>query len=82
MHIRILPDREIVAININMTKGDETRVAHIMIARSGRVYNRHDRLAKELLTRFCCAVLLLLFLLTINVDTSKTKLYKIRIRSL
>ena len=55
-HIRILPGREIVAININMTKGDEARVAHTMIAQSGRVYNRHDRLAKELLTCFCCAV--------------------------
>ena len=80
MRQRLLPDRKIAAININMTRGDEARVAHTMIARSGRVYKRHDRLAKELLTRFCCAVPT--FILTINVDTYKTKVYKIRIRSL
>ena len=51
-----------------------------MISQSGRVYNRHDRLAKELLTCFCCAVPT--FILTINVDTYKIKVYKIRIRSL
>ena len=52
LHIRILPDRKIVAININMTTGDEARAADTMTGRSGRVYNRHDTPEKELLTRF------------------------------
>ena len=46
LHIQILPDRKIVAIN--METGDEASVAKTINARSGQVYNCDDKLAKEL----------------------------------